>query len=113
MIIEKLNLNRLRKSDIIWLAKNRCSHKHTYLEHPQCFFTENPSESPLYEKIGIFDIECSNLNADFGYIISYCIKEKNGDILESCVTSQDIKLVKPARKRTKQFDTLARRELNS
>jgi uncharacterized protein YprB with RNaseH-like and TPR domain len=43
------------------------------------------------ERIGFLDIESSNLNASFGYVFTYCIKElDNPKILERTVTRKDI-----------------------
>jgi len=79
-------LQRLKKDDILKLASQRCEHGHTLFEHPACLEKELKSE-----RIGILDIECSNLNASFGYIISYCIKELDGKIIERVITEQEIR----------------------
>jgi hypothetical protein len=50
-------------------AKFRCIHRHTGLEHPVCYARAQP------KRIGYLDIEASNLDADFGFILSWCIKE--------------------------------------
>jgi len=71
-----LNINRLKKTEILWLANHYCKHHHTYLEHPVCFEKEKPETSPIYEKIGFLDIESGgSLTGEFGYVFSYCIKE--------------------------------------
>lgn len=85
-----INLNRLRKDEILWLYNNYCRHNHRYIEHLSCFEKEKP-RSPINEKIGFLDIEASNLKADFGVVISYCIKEENGDILEGVMKPSEIK----------------------
>lgn len=65
-------VHRLKKKEIVWLGSHRCrEHSHTYLEHYSCYLKENPDR----EKIGFLDIEASNLDADFGIMLSYCIKE--------------------------------------
>jgi uncharacterized protein YprB with RNaseH-like and TPR domain len=43
------------------------------------------------EKTGFLDIEASNLHADFGYVISYCIKELDGDTLTRVIKPSDIR----------------------
>jgi uncharacterized protein YprB with RNaseH-like and TPR domain len=88
----KVNINRLKKTDILWLFNHRCKkHNMPYLEHPGCFAEEKPKDAPFTEKIGFLDIESSSLVASFGYIFSYCIKELDGTIYESCITPNDIR----------------------
>ncbi len=78
---------RLSKDEIIRLAKQRCKHGHTYLEHYSCYETEQ--QDP--EKIGFFDIEASNLKANFGIMLSYCIKERETDkIWYDVITKKDM-----------------------
>jgi uncharacterized protein YprB with RNaseH-like and TPR domain len=58
-----------------------------YLSHYQCYLKEKPNK----EKVGYIDIECTNLNADFGFILCYCIKEAGTDkIYECCVKEKDV-----------------------
>lgn len=108
-----INLNRLKKNDIIWLSQNRCKHRHYFIEHQNCFSKENPKESPLYERIGTLDIEASNLNADFGIVFSYAIKEKNGKILGRSLTRKEMEnriydkeLMRECCENMKKFDRL-------
>jgi uncharacterized protein YprB with RNaseH-like and TPR domain len=64
-------IQQMTKAEILRLANNRCeAHSHTYLEHYNCYLKENPDT----KKIGFYDIECSNLDADFGIILTYAIK---------------------------------------
>jgi uncharacterized protein YprB with RNaseH-like and TPR domain len=84
-----LPIHRLKKADLIWLATHRCRHGHTYLEHYACFVSEHPE---MQEKIGFLDIECSNLNANFGIILSYCIKQSwNDEIIYGVINTSDIR----------------------
>jgi len=77
-------LHRLRKDEIIWMATHRCGHRHTFLEHPQCY-------TPHKERIGFFDIETSNLAADFGVLLTYCIKPMwSKAIITGQIQSRDI-----------------------
>lgn len=64
-------------------AKYRCEHRHTGLEHPLCW--QKFLESKVDLKVGYFDLETSNLKADFGWIISWCIKHADEDKFESYV----------------------------
>jgi len=88
----KINWNRLLKRDFLWLANHRCTHGNRYIEHISCYLREKPllDDAPVVERIGFLDIETSNLNADFGYIISWCIKVLDGEIIESILTPEDI-----------------------
>jgi uncharacterized protein YprB with RNaseH-like and TPR domain len=88
-----LNLNNLKKAEILWLYNHRCKHGSRYTEHPGCYEKEHAEDDAIIqpEKIGFLDIEASNLKADFGYIISYCIKEQKGKILEAVLKPKEIK----------------------
>lgn len=77
----------MKKDEIVWLSRHKCEHGHSFLSHYQCYLRENP----LKEKIGYFDIEASNLNANFGIIFTYCIKTGGKDeILERTVTKKEL-----------------------
>lgn len=85
-------VHRLKKSEIVWLSNNSCKHAHTYLDHYQCYLEELPE---VKERIGFFDIESSNLVADFGIMLSYCILDgTNGEILSSVIKKADIERAK-------------------
>lgn len=87
--MSKVPIHRLKKDEIIRLATTYCKHGHTYLSHYGCY------EPPETEKIGFMDIEASNLVADFGIMLSYCIKERgNDEILEGVLTPAQIKKAK-------------------
>jgi uncharacterized protein YprB with RNaseH-like and TPR domain len=95
----KAPLHRLKKTEIVWLGNHFCRHKHTYLTHYNCYLKENPDAT---EKIGYFDIEASNLDADFGIMLSYCIKDGQSDnILEGVLTPEDIQSAPAGQEDTK------------
>ena len=80
-------VSRLSKKDIIYLANNRCKHSHTYLNHYQCYLKENPHN----EKTGVFDIECSNLAANFGIIFCYAILHlETGKVSTRTITKKEL-----------------------
>lgn len=80
---------RLKKSEIIWLGTHYCKHRHTYLAHYNCYLTEHPNEG---EQIGFFDIETSNLDANYGIMFSYCIKPAGKrEITGRLITSKELK----------------------
>jgi uncharacterized protein YprB with RNaseH-like and TPR domain len=83
----KAPVARLSKQDIVWLSNHRCKHSCTYLEHYNCYQNEIKNT----EKMGFLDIETSNLKADFGIMLSYCIKEENSDnMLFDVITKKDM-----------------------
>lgn len=89
-----INLHNLKKEEILWLYDHRCKkHGMPYIQHPNCFENERDDIDTIIkpEKIGFLDIEASGLKADFAYIISYCIKELGGDILEDVLKPGDIR----------------------
>jgi uncharacterized protein YprB with RNaseH-like and TPR domain len=80
-------VQQMTKAEIVRLANNMCEHSHTYLDHYNCYLKENPEQ----KKIGFYDIETSNLDADFGVILSYAIKTAGKDeYLEGCIKKADI-----------------------
>ncbi len=103
-------LHALKKGDFIWMGMHKCrKHGHSYLEHYSCYEKE-VKESP--ERIGFLDIETSNLDADFGIILSWAIKEKGGKIASSVITkeellkSEDKEIVKRLIKEMQNYDRL-------
>ncbi len=43
------------------------------------------------EKIGFLDIESTNLTASYGIMMSYCIKELNGPLIENRITTKEMR----------------------
>jgi uncharacterized protein YprB with RNaseH-like and TPR domain len=84
-----LNLNKLKKAEILWLFNHFCRHGHRYTEHMSCFIAEKPQDSPLQEKIGFLDIESTGLNANFDYVISYAIATNNAKMLGRVLTPKE------------------------
>jgi uncharacterized protein YprB with RNaseH-like and TPR domain len=90
-----MDWKKLKKDDFLWLATHRCkAHGVLYIEHPKCFEREHPEAaqpSAVPERIGFLDIETSNLDANFGIILTYCIKVREEDtILCDTITKDDI-----------------------
>lgn len=80
----KAPIHKLTKSQIIRLSSQRCEHGHTLLEHYDCADEQE-------ERIGHLDIEASNLDADFGQMLSWCIKPSDSkQIIYSVLTKKDI-----------------------
>lgn len=63
----------------------RCQHRHNGYEHPLCY-QKYQTETPL--KIGYFDIEASQLKADFGWLISWVIKHQNQNKYEGYILTK-------------------------
>lgn len=85
----RLPVHRLKKAEFVWLGSHKCRHGHNYLEHYNCFLQENPN---MEEKVGFMDIETSNLDANFGIILTYCIKDSQSPkIYFGHITPEDIK----------------------
>lgn len=90
-------LHNLSKEEILKRANWKCpleGHgKHTGLEHKSCY--DKLLTIDLREKIGFIDIESEDLNADYGIIFGYCIKDINSKkIYEDWITPDDIKKYK-------------------
>lgn len=116
-------VSKLKKSEIVWLANHYCKHSHTYLEHYNCYLAEvvkNPlfqkkrgEDIPMSQTIGYFDIESSNLKANFGIMFCYCIKDSESNkIYERLITKKEIetcldkKVVQQCIKDLKRFDKI-------
>ena len=81
----------LKKFEVEWLGSNYCKHRHTYLEHYDCFIKEAPDTSPFHERVGFFDIESTGLKADFAYVFSWAIKKADGKIIGRVLRPDEIK----------------------
>jgi uncharacterized protein YprB with RNaseH-like and TPR domain len=90
------------------LKELRCVHRQDIKHHPACFakglikgvtFADDREWSkttgqewysfPEY-KLGYLDIETDGLTADFGTMLTWCIKDKGGDIHSSVVTKKEL-----------------------
>lgn len=100
---------RLKKTEIVNLARWKCQHGHSGLVHYNCWLRANPEE----EKIGFWDLETTNLKADFGIILCYAIADGSSDkIYSRLITKSDLrtcldeKVVKQCIRDMKRFDRL-------
>lgn len=82
-------VHRLTKVEIMWLASHTCAaHRHNYLSHYACYKREHPER----DRTAIIDLETSNLKADYGILLTYCIKPLGSDnILKGVISKSDIK----------------------
>jgi uncharacterized protein YprB with RNaseH-like and TPR domain len=105
-------LHQLPAKELKWLATHRCKHQHTLLEHYNCH------KGYKEERIGFLDIEFYNFDANYGRMITYCIKDSQSKkIYFDTVTQADIKkgektgtedkrVVKHLMEDMKQFDRI-------
>jgi uncharacterized protein YprB with RNaseH-like and TPR domain len=82
----------------------RCVHRHSIEEHPSCFAMNKVVRKPVLAKaksvvpwwkeadikIGYLDIETSNLEADWGVMLSWAIKERNGKTASDFITKDEL-----------------------
>lgn len=88
----------------------RCGHGHNGYSHRNCW----KMAMGVKDKLGFFDIETSDLNADWGFVLSYCIKHEDGKIIKRCITPEEVlnhklrdhRLVKLFAEDVKLFDAL-------
>lgn len=81
------NLKKCSNQQYRWLKDNKCEHRHNYTVHFSCFL----KEYGIKEKIGFIDIEASNLKANFGIMLCWCILDNDGNLYEDWITTSDVK----------------------
>lgn len=82
------NPHLMLKKELVRYTTGRCKHSHTYAEHPNCWWKEQGKE-PVR---GFIDIETSNLDANYGFIITYCIlNDTTGEIIENTINIADVR----------------------
>jgi len=101
-------IKQLNKNDILKLAKMTCKeHSHSYLAHPRCAFKDKilietkDNKLEIKEKIGFLDIETLSFDykADMGILLTYCIKDLDGSLIENCITPSECQLKEDQDKR--------------
>jgi len=95
----KLNIFALSLAERNKRLKFHCVHWHNGISHPNCYDQANG----LTERIGYWDLETSNLNADFGIILSYCILSDDNKLYSGLIKPEDIKSGKFDKPLLKQF----------
>lgn len=70
----------------LWLYEHGCQHRHRYFRHFNCFL----KEFNISEKVGFLDIETSNLKANFGIVLCWCILADDGTLYEDYMTKKDV-----------------------
>lgn len=83
-----MNYQKMKKAEILWMTTHKCEAHHVkYIEHPNCYEREHPDKT----KVGIIDIEASNLKADFGVVICYAIQDlATDDIISRIATKKEL-----------------------
>lgn len=84
-----MNLNQLKATELRWMATHNCEHGHKFITHPKCYERFKANGEPV-ERIGFYDIETSNLNADFGLMLSYAVKERKGNVQHGLITPEEL-----------------------
>jgi len=90
----RLPIRRLTKAQLEILNSGNCKHGHSYLEHYKCFLDEKPDHPLFQERIGFLDIEATGLKGNWDYMLCYCIKKLNGEILGRPLTTREIRSYK-------------------
>ena len=81
-----MNLFALSQGEKNKRLKFKCVHRHNGLSHPNCY----DQFHGLTERVGFFDLETSNLKANWGIIISYCILGDDGVLYKRLITQEEI-----------------------
>lgn len=74
------------------MSELRCIHRHTIKTHPNCF-RKGLIKYDWWadKKIAYLDIETSDLKADFGIVLTWCLKfKKDKNIYSGVITKKDI-----------------------
>jgi DNA polymerase elongation subunit (family B) len=87
-----LVVSTMKKEEIIARERFRCPEKgHSSkngFEHPVCFSRHD--KGMYQEKILFFDLECEDLNADYGILFNWYAMDEDGNRFEDYITLNDI-----------------------
>ncbi|MBU1067339.1 ribonuclease H-like domain-containing protein [Patescibacteria group bacterium] len=108
--MSRIPVRSLSKNQLIWMGENKCKHGHLYLSHYNCYINEVRGNL----RTCIFDIESGgSLTADWGFMLTYAIKEFNGKTHCDCITPKEIRkqtrdkrLVRECCDRLNEFDII-------
>ena len=104
------NIKNTTSTQYQWLYEHGCkAHRHRFTRHFSCFIKEFGIE----EKKCFLDIETSNLKANFGVVLCWCIGDDEGYIYEDYMTREDIesgvedkRVIKTCIETLKKFDRI-------
>lgn len=73
----------------------RCIHRHTFDEHPNCFFNGDVYSEKIWfieegYKLAYLDIETTDLNANIGIMLSWAIKSRDGTTIYDVITKDEL-----------------------
>ncbi len=80
------NIKNANSTQYQWLYENKCTHRHRYTRHFNCFLKDND----ISEQVAFLDIETSNLKANFGIVLCWCILDLEGNLYEDWMTLEDV-----------------------
>jgi len=80
------NIKNANSIQYQWLWEHGCEHRHRYSRHFNCFI----KEYHITEKVGFLDIETSNLKANFGIVLCWCILAEDGTLYKDWLTKEDV-----------------------
>ncbi len=80
------NIKNASNMQYQWLYEHRCGHRHRYSTHFNCFMKDHS----ICEKVSFLDIETSNLKANFGIVLCWCILDEAGNRYEDVLNKKDV-----------------------
>ena len=80
------NIKLANSAQLHWLLTHKCTHRHNYVRHFNCFI----KDYNIKERIAFLDIETSNLKANFGIVLCWCILADDGTLYQDWLTKKDV-----------------------
>ena len=80
------NIKNANSQQLHWLLTHKCTHRHNYVRHFNCFI----KEYNISERVGFLDIETSNLKANFGIVLCWCILDDKGELWVDWMDKKDV-----------------------
>lgn len=80
------NIKLANSQQLYWLLTNKCKHRHNYVRHFNCFI----KDYEIKERVGFLDIETSNLKANFGIVLCWCILADDDTLYQDWLTKKDV-----------------------
>ena len=75
-------------------SEEYCIHRHSKKTHPNCFRRGLTQKLRWYDEEGLtlatLDIETSHLKANIGFMLSWCLKYRGGEVIHGIVTKDEI-----------------------
>ena len=80
------NIKNANSIQYQWLWENGCVHRHRYSRHFSCFL----KKYGIVERVAFLDIETSNLKANFGIVLCWCILADDSTLYQDWLTRKDV-----------------------